>query len=95
MMPLPNSTASACLIRWQHCTVVHDPAPREDDEAFGRVRPLDDFERPIALSFQGVLEFVARIAGVGENVAQPGGTEGVRQDQSFGSKIFRGGQKAC
>src|ERR1700732_4415259 len=48
-----------------------DPSAREHLEAVCGVGSLDDFERPIALSVEGSLEFFSSIATVGEDVAQP------------------------
>jgi len=48
------------------------PAAREDLEAVGLIRPFDDFDRPLPRSSDGIAEFVARIAAIGKNMAQPG-----------------------
>src|ERR1700726_2216466 len=34
--------------------------------------PLDDFDRPLASPFECSLEFVTGVAGIGEDMAQPG-----------------------
>jgi hypothetical protein len=48
-----------------------DPAARRQHETFGNVRPLDDVDRPHAEWHEGLLEFLTRIAAIGEDVAQP------------------------
>lgn len=48
------------------------PAAREDLEAVGLSRSFDDFDRPLPRSSDGIAEFVARIAAIGKNMAQPG-----------------------
>lgn len=48
-----------------------DPAARQQHEALGNVRPLDDVDRPVAEWHERLLVFFARIATIGEDVAQP------------------------
>ena len=45
---------------------------REHLEACGDVGSLDDLDGPLADGAQGVLELLARIAGIGEDVPDPG-----------------------
>ena len=58
-----------------------------------RVRALDDFYGPGALSGKGLLEFGAGITGVGEDVAQPriGRADGRQGERSAVSILDVGG----
>src|SRR3954466_4256831 len=38
---------------------------------FGRVGSLDDLDGPVTLPLEGIAQFAARIAAIGEDVAQP------------------------
>ena len=49
-----------------------DPSAGQQDEAFRNVGSFDDFDCPVAGLSEGVLEFVAGIAAIGENMAQFG-----------------------
>ena len=40
-------------------------------KAFGRVGSLDDLDGPVTLPLEGIAQFAARIAAIGEDVAQP------------------------
>lgn len=48
-----------------------DPATGHDDKAVRVGGAFDDFDRPVALAFERVLERVAGVALVGEHMAQP------------------------
>src|SRR3546814_6095228 len=48
-----------------------DPAPGPHDEAFCRIRSLDDLDGPFADAAQGIPELFARIATIGNDMAQP------------------------
>ena len=48
-----------------------DPAPGQHDEAFCRIRSLDDLDGPFADAAQGIPELFARIATIGKDMAQP------------------------
>jgi hypothetical protein len=48
------------------------PSGGENLKALGLVRPLDDLDRPLARTGDGIAEFVARIAAIGKDMAQPG-----------------------
>src|SRR6266851_3825589 len=48
------------------------PAALDEVEARGGLDALDDFDRPLAELFECGLEFVAGVAGIGEDMAQPG-----------------------
>lgn len=48
-----------------------DPSTRQDLEAFGAVRPLDDLHRELADLLQGAPQFRAGIASISEDMAQP------------------------
>jgi len=37
----------------------------------GRVGSLDDLDGPVTLTLEGIAQFAARIAAIGEDVAQP------------------------
>src|SRR3546814_5844882 len=45
-----------------------DPAPGQHDEAFCRIRSLDDLEGPFADAAQGIPELFARISTVGKDM---------------------------
>ena len=49
----------------------HHPAAGDDDEALGRVGSPDDFDCPVAFPGERVLQLVAGVAAIGEDVAQP------------------------
>src|SRR3954471_16210629 len=49
----------------------HRPSARQHLKAFGRVGSLDDLNGPVTLPLEGVAQFAARIASIGEDVAQP------------------------
>src|ERR1700678_216255 len=58
------------------------PSSRDEHETVGCVRALDDFDGPVALSREGLLEFGAGVSAVGEDVAQPRiGRADRRQDE--------------
>jgi hypothetical protein len=57
------------------------PAARQGDEAIGRVCALDDLDGPAAVACHHLLELVAGIAAVGEDVAQPWMPEPDRPEQ--------------
>jgi hypothetical protein len=48
-----------------------DPTAREDHETLGRIGTLDDLDGPFADPAQRLPELVARIAAIGEDMAQP------------------------
>src|ERR1700694_2090710 len=48
------------------------PAALDEVEARGGLDALYDFDRPLAELFECGLEFVAGVAGIGEDMAQPG-----------------------
>lgn len=50
---------------------LHDPAPRQDDEAARVIGSLDDVQGPIALAFERKAQLVARVAAIGEDVPEP------------------------
>lgn len=60
---------------------LHHPAARQDDEALGRVGALDNLDGPAAVAAHRVLELVASIAAIGEDVAQPWMPEPDRPEQ--------------
>lgn len=66
--------------------LLDDPAAWQDNEALGRVGALDDLDCPAAVAAHGVLELVARIAAIGEDVAQPWMAEPDRLQQ-VGSSV--------
>ena len=49
-----------------------DPAPRQNLEAFGPIRALDDFECPSPEFGQVHAQFVPGIGAIGKDMAQPG-----------------------
>ena len=61
----PSASAQPC-----ECSL-YDPTARQDLEAFGAVRSLDDFHRELADLLQGVPQFRPGIAAIGEDMAQP------------------------
>lgn len=77
---LPVLCEAAAASEPCECPLDH-PAARQDDEALGRVGALDDLDGPAAVAAHGVLEFVACIAAVGEDVAQPWMAEPDRPEQ--------------
>ena len=48
-----------------------DPAARQNDEAFRQIGSFDDFDRPFAFTGECLSKFLAGVAAVGEDVAQP------------------------
>jgi hypothetical protein len=48
------------------------PAAGQDHEALCGIGPFDDVDCPAAMALHGVLQFVARIATIGEDITQPG-----------------------
>src|SRR5665647_253234 len=52
------------------CTVHHPPA-RQDLEAFGLVRALDDFQRELSDLLQRAPQLRSGIAAIGEDMMQP------------------------
>src|SRR4051812_48831315 len=48
------------------------PTPGQQDKALGGVRPLDDLDGPFAELFEGALQLVTGVGGIGEDMAQPG-----------------------
>jgi hypothetical protein len=48
------------------------PTALDEVEARGGLGAPDDFDRPFAELLEGVLKFVAGVAGIGEDMAQPG-----------------------
>lgn len=49
---------------------LHDPTARQDLEALGAIRSLDDFQRELADLLQGVLQFRSGIAAPGSSPGQ-------------------------
>ena len=47
------------------------PSARQQFESLGSVGAFDDFEGPLTERGYGVVQFIAGIAAVGEDVAQP------------------------
>jgi hypothetical protein len=52
------------------------PAALDEMEARSSLDAPDDFDRPLAELFERGLEFVAGVAGVGEDMTQPGSNQG-------------------
>src|SRR3954449_11396155 len=50
---------------------VRSTTHRRGNTSFGRVGSLDDLDRPVTLPLEGVAQFAARKASIGEDVAQP------------------------
>src|SRR3954468_2235745 len=48
-----------------------DPSARQHLKAFGRVGSLDDLDRPGTMTLEGIAQCAARIAAIGEDMAQP------------------------
>src|SRR5215204_2514513 len=48
-----------------------DPSARQHLKSFGRVGSLEDLDGPVPMSREGIAQFAARIAAIGEDVAQP------------------------
>src|SRR5215212_6169489 len=48
-----------------------DPSARQHLKSLGRVGSLDDLDGPVTLPLEGIAQLAARIAAIGEEVAQP------------------------
>src|SRR5215210_5610021 len=48
-----------------------DPSARQHLKSSGRVGSLDDLDGPVPMPVEGIAQFAARIAAIGEDVAQP------------------------
>lgn len=49
----------------------YNPSTREDEDALGLIRPLDDLDRPVSRSSRGLAKFVARVVAIDKDIAQP------------------------
>ena len=48
-----------------------DPSARQHLKSCGRVGSLDDLDGPVTMTLEGIAQFAARIAAIGEDMAQP------------------------
>ena len=77
-LPIPGKTSA--LVEPCESALDH-PAAGQDHEALCGIGRFDDVDCPAAMASHGVLQFVARIAAIGEDITQPGTAEADRLEQ--------------